>query len=47
MITNDDLVEATEMFFVQAELMPADVDGAVIAPDQSNVTITDEDGMRL
>jgi hypothetical protein len=47
MITNDTILEATEMFSVRAELITADADGLMIAPEQSDVTVTDEDGMKL
>jgi hypothetical protein len=45
MIVSDDILENTETFTVQAELVSADAASSVmIAPPQSEVTILDDDG---
>jgi hypothetical protein len=42
-IADDDILEETEQFFVRAELLSADATGVTIDPEQSVVTIEDED----
>ena len=45
-IINDDLLlEANILFSVRAELLTTDATGVMIDPEQSDVTIIDEDGM--
>ena len=44
-ITDDDVLEANELFSVRAELLTTDATGVTIDPEQSDVTIIDEDGM--
>jgi hypothetical protein len=45
MIVNNDILENTETFTVQAELVSMDAASSVmIAPQQSEVTILDDDG---
>ena len=42
-INNDDTLEQTERFFARAELVSSDATGVMIIPDQSEITILDED----
>ena len=42
-IINDDLLEAIKLFSVRAELLTTDATGVMIDPEQSDVTIIDED----
>ena len=46
LITDDDVLEANELFSVRAELLTTNTTGVTIDPEQSDiVTIIDEDGM--
>ena len=42
-INDDDILEQTERFFARAELVSSDATGVMIMPDQSEITILDED----
>ena len=42
-INDDDILEQTERFFARAELVSSDATGVTIMPDQSEITILDED----
>jgi hypothetical protein len=42
-IADDDILEETKQFIVRAELLSADANGVTIDPEQSVVTIEDED----
>ena len=42
-INDDDILEQTEWFFARAELVSSDATGVMIMPDQSEITILDED----
>lgn len=43
MIVNDDILEQTEFFVVQAQLVSTDTIGVFIDPEQSQVTIEDDE----
>ena len=42
-INDDDILERTEQFYARAELVSSDAPGVIIMPDESVVTILDED----
>ena len=44
LINNDDILERTEQFFARAQLVSSDAPGGIIMPDESVITILDEDG---
>ena len=43
-IVNDAILENTELFLVQAELVSNDAPGVTIDPSETSVTIEDNDG---
>lgn len=45
MIVTDNILEDTERFYVQAELVSTDAPGVGINPEMTSVTILDNDGM--
>ena len=45
LITDDDVLEANELFSVRAEILTMDATGVIIDPEQSDVTIIDIDGV--
>ena len=42
-INDDDILERTEQFFARAELVSSDATGVIIMPDESVISILDED----
>ena len=42
-IIDDGILERTERFFARAELVSSDAPGVIILPDESVITILDED----
>ena len=42
-INDDDILERTEQFFARAERVSSDATGVIIMPDESVITILDED----